>query len=353
MQPSLQQETDRLVRSWGHHAPEWLAGYLVAGVEDPRINLQSILSRHLIIGELFGDRFGSLMAEEYRFSACMNWLMKLVRRAAPPEEMAAVLFALKQGSDNAEGLEIPRFLLSTFAQLPAGAAGRQVPNYIEEFFADQGVGGSGPRGIQHSLDTLQELWRESLTPDSLKALMPGGPPAWEPRRLSLLEPACGSANDYRFLDAYGLAQWLDYSGFDLCVQNIENARAVFPQTRFRVGNVFEIDASDKAYDLSIVHDLLEHLSIDGMQIAVRELCRVTRRGIGIGFFQMDEIREHVVRPVDEYHWNLLSMGRMRELFAKNGFTAQVIQIGSFLEQQVGCKETHNPNAYSFILRPST
>jgi hypothetical protein len=116
--------------------------------------------------------------------------------------------------------------------------------------------------------------------------------------------------------------------------------------------VFEIAAPDKAYDLCIVHDLFEHLSLEGMQIAVKEVCRVTRQGLCVGFFNMDEIRDHQVHPVDEYHWNVLSMGRMKEVFAASGFAAQVVHIGTFLRQQVGCERTHNPNAYTFLLRPA-
>ena len=171
-------------------------------------------------------------------------------------------------------------------------------------------------------------------------------------RVSLIEPACGSANDYRFLHAYGIAEGFDYAGFDLCPKNIENAQALFPQTPFQVGNVFEIQAEDKAYDFCLVHDLLEHLSIDGMHAAVREICRVTRHGMVIGFFQMEEIRDHLVRPVDEYHWNLLSMKKMRDVFGEHGFTGQVVHIGTFLNQQVRCDETHNPNAYTFLLHAS-
>jgi hypothetical protein len=59
----------------------------------------------------------------------------------------------------------------------------------------------------------------------------------------------------------------------------------------------------------------------------------------------------VVRPVDDYHCNLLSMTKMRELFTQHGFVAQVIHIGTFLEQQVRCEDTYNPNAYTFLLRP--
>src|SRR5208283_193351 len=84
----------------------------------------------------------------------------------------------------------------------------------------------------------------------------------------------------------------------------ENACALFPDASFAVGNVFEIAAPDKAYDLCFVHDLFEHLSLEGMQAAVKEVCRVTRQGLCVSFFNMDEIRDHQVRPVDDYHRHL-------------------------------------------------
>jgi hypothetical protein len=64
---------------------------------------------------------------------------------------------------------------------------------------------------------------------------------------------------------------------------------------------------------------------------------------------MDEVPEHVARPVDEYHWNLLSMRRMKEALAAAGFSAQVIHIGTFLKQTTGADRTYNPDAYTFAL----
>jgi ubiquinone/menaquinone biosynthesis C-methylase UbiE len=167
--------------------------------------------------------------------------------------------------------------------------------------------------------------------------------------MTVLETACGSANDFRFLHRYGLGRFIDYTGFDLCPRNIENARAMFPEIRFEVGNALEIAAPDKAFDFCFVHDLFEHLSLDAMEVAAREHCRVTARGICIGFFNMDERRDHVVRPVDEYHWNTLSMSKMQSLFSSFGFAGQAVHIGTFLRSHLGCENTHNPNAYSFFL----
>ena len=339
------------------HEPAWLRDYLVAGVEDPRINLQSILSRHFLTQSVFGERLRTLMNLEYRFAAAMNWLNELARRGGGAEEYEVVLYALRRRSDNAEGVEIPWFLVETFGQLPAEVDGLMVPNYIEQFLSTSQAGKT-PRILQDNIfNTFRDLWLNAFSalsdttrPPRQNEILQVPLPAPVVQRASVLEPACGSANDYRFFDAYGLGRWLDYSGFDLCARNIENAHALFPDIRFQVGNVFEIDAPDRAFDLCVAHDLFEHLSLEGLQAAINEICRVTRLGICVGFFQMEEIRDHVVRPLNDYYCNLLSMSRTKESFAACGFRAQVIHIGTFLRDQIGRDLTHNPNAYTFLLR---
>jgi SAM-dependent methyltransferase len=325
------------------HEESWLRGYLIAGVEDPRLNLQSILSRHFLVRALFGARFDGLMTEEIRFAGVMDWLLGVINPASEPEGSEAVLHALKRGADNAEGLPVPSFVLQAYAAFSSPSNALAIPNYIESFL----LGGADLRGPQAgsrriSLETFQTLWADVLG-DLVRGSLLGIP------RLSVLEPACGSANDYRFLKIYGLAQFLDYFGFDLCSKNIENAKVLCPDARFEIGNVFEIPTSDASFDLCMIHDLFEHLSLEGLHAAVNEVCRITRQGLCIGFFQMDEIAEHVVRPVDEYHWNLLSARRMKELFRNHGFTVQVLHIGTFLNEQIGCPQVHNPDAYTFFL----
>jgi len=72
MEESLKAESERLARSWMQHEAAGLRDYLVREVEDPRINLQSIFSRHFLLRALFGERFLWLMEQEYRFAASMN-----------------------------------------------------------------------------------------------------------------------------------------------------------------------------------------------------------------------------------------------------------------------------------------
>ena len=336
MDEALKLETERLIRSWMRHDPPFLREYLVADVEDPRINVQSILSRHVLLATLFGNRFEELMLHELRFAGAMNWLIQLAKRSGGLEERQAVMYALKRGADNAEGVQIPPFILHTFAGLPVHAGSATVSNYIQEFLVQEDLAPERPVTEAKCLDTFLDVWRSALEQESPSA------------RISLLEPACGSANDYRFLEACGLTLRVDYTGFDLCEKNLANARELFPEARFQTGNVFEIAAPDQAFELCFVHDLLEHLSPAGLQRAVQELCRVTRHGLCVHFFQMDEMPEHIVRSVGDYHLNTLSLAKTESLFAQNGFAVQPLHIGSYLRQRVGCDETHNPDAYSFL-----
>ena len=365
MKPELLAETEKLTRCWEQHDHPWLRDYLVSGVEDPRLNLQSILTRHFLVRQLVRSGFEELMSHEYRFAAVMDWLLRTPGSLDDPETSSALLYGLRKNADNVEGVEIPACVLQTFATLPMTTNGVLVPNYIERLLSGP-ESGDTLRAPQPNpvLNNFAELWTQALSsrfPAEKAELDSVGPanssgqndpavPRPNPALPSLLEPACGSANDYRFLQQYGLARLFNYQGFDLCQKNVDNARALFPNVRFEKGNVFEIPLPDKSTDYCMVQDLFEHLSLAGLGQAVQEICRVTRLGICVGFFQMDELPDHLVRPRDEYYWNLLSMERMKRLFAGHGFTAQAIHIGTFLSQQIGCTHTHNPNAYTFVLR---
>lgn len=321
----------------------------MAGVEDPRINLQSILSRHFLVWQLVGTRFDSLMRQEYRFAAVMDWLFRIAKLDRDLEGRAVTLDALRKGSDNAEGLEIPSFVLQSFTELRRELGESRIPNYLEAFLHPDISEAQGPSSAEGVLNTFLTIWHQVLMGGPGPGLLASGqaPPSG---RISVLEPACGSANDYRFLHSYGVAAFCDYTGFDLCLKNIQNAKTLFPEGRFEQGNVFEIPAADKQFDVCIIHDLFEHLSLEGLEQAVSEICRVTRTGICAGFFQMDEIPDHVVRPLENYYWNLLSVEKTKRIFVEQGFEARVVHIGGFLSAEFGCRETHNENAYTFFLK---
>ena len=133
MDDSLRQETEKLARSWRQYDAPFLRDYLVADVEDPRLNVQSILSRHFLIASLCGDKFRELGLQELRFSGAMNWLANLAKNSGGAEESRAVLHALEHEADNAEELQIPHFVSETFHSLPACLGEITITNYVQNF----------------------------------------------------------------------------------------------------------------------------------------------------------------------------------------------------------------------------
>src|ERR1041385_2672650 len=106
MDEHLQRETEKLIQSWMQYDSAMLRDYLVAGVEDPRINVQSILTRHFLIVALFGNRFERWLEHEIRFALVMNWARGTLAQIAGGEDLEAIAHAVRIGADNAEGLNI-------------------------------------------------------------------------------------------------------------------------------------------------------------------------------------------------------------------------------------------------------
>ena len=330
MEDHIRAETEKLIKSWNQYDRATLRNYLVEDVEDPRINVQSILMRHFLINNLFGEKFRYLMEHELRFSLVMNWLLKLLKQQIKVGQLQAVLDALLMKQNKAEGIKIPSYISETFAALA-------LPNYICDVLNWTPVESTDEPIPEYIMSTFQRIWSEVLTDE-------------KPKSISVLEPACGSANDYRFIDSFGISRLIDYAGFDLCDKNIHNAKQMFPETSFKVGNVFEIQAEDNTFDYCFVQDLFEHLSLEAMDIAISEICRVTSHGICIGYFNMHEGKDHIVKTIDDYHWNKLSISSTKELFERYASTIEIMHIDTFLTSKFGCRDTHNKDAYTFIVR---
>ena len=330
MEERFKLETERLTRSWMKYDRITLHDYLVEDVEDPRINVQSILTRQFLIERLFGEQYDALMEQELRFGLVMNWLLKLLKMSIRAGQLQAVLDALLEGQANAEGLEIPPYISDTFATLT-------LPNYICDLLTWSPVETTEAPIPEYLMSTFQTIWQEVLADE-------------QSEHISVLEPACGSANDYRFIEAFGIARLIDYTGFDLCEKNIRNAKQMFPKARFKVDNALEIDAEDNAFDYCFVHDLFEHLSIEAMEVAISEVCRVTRQYLCIGFFNMHDGNEHIVKRIDDYHWNKLGKGKTKAIFERHASVVEVIHIDMLLVSKFGCSDTHNKGAYTFIIR---
>src|SRR6185436_21146241 len=99
----------------------------------------------------------------------------LVKKAENIEERHAVLHALESEADNAEGVPIPHFLSAISGSLPTQLNAIAIPNYVHDFLRS---------ADNQSTDTFLSIWRAALANE-------------QPQPVSVLEAACGSANDYR------------------------------------------------------------------------------------------------------------------------------------------------------------
>jgi len=328
-------ESEGLVRSWQRYDRTHLRDYLVQGVEDPRINVQSILSRHFLIERLFGNRFAAVAEAEMQFALTMNWLMTVVEGCRRTEPLGEVLDALQEGRLTAGDIRIPGYVQQDFNRLPCEIDGIEISHYINEVLM---WGPAEPVALplpDSALNTFAAVWKRLLAGE-------------RPERVSVIEPACGSANDYRFLHAFGIAPLIDYHGFDLCQKNVANARAMFADASFACGNALAIDRPDKSFDVCFVHDLFEHLSLAAMEWAMDEIVRVTRKACCFNFFNTCNGPEHIKRPVDDFHWNTLSVPQIERCLRRAGCDVEIIGIDAWLRQRFQCADTHNKGACTII-----
>ncbi len=327
-------ESDRLRTAWTQYESDLLDRYLVTGVEDPRINLQSIISRAFLIDAIRPDDFTGLVQEEFRFSICLNFILHILMTGCFQASRKSILDAIVQDRQAYGDVVIPSYLRRCF-ELISGEK-RDIPDYIAQALTRSASGENSylPDG---ALSTFEHIWGRELSFHG------------EAKSISVLEPACGSANDYRYLHSFGVSKFLDYTGFDICAKNIANARRRFPTVDFEVGNVLDIPADDKSYDYLFVHDIFEHLSPAAVDIALAEICRVTRKEACLSFFNMADIDEHVVEPAGLYYWNTLSVKKVRRVLMDSACDIDVVHIDTFLRDNYDCDDYHNKEAYTLMV----
>ena len=326
MDPLLQKENTALARCWDGLSAEHLRAYLVSDVEDPRINAQSILSRALIADTLWPGELGVLIDEELRFGAVLTWVLLQLKDGAPRDRLLSVI---EEGA-----AFVPAAVVETSRWLRQDTC--PLHDYLTEAVLSYNPDTPSELLAPAALDTFRGLWRGELA----ERTSPG---------FTLLEPACGSANDYRFIAGCGFSKFVQYTGFDITTKNIRNARRDYPGVRFFVGSVFDIAAQDGAFDYVMVHDLFEHLSPAGLEAALAEVMRVTGREAWLHFFNLGEEGEHVIHAVEGYHWNLLSEARVVESLGHHAASIDVVRIPDLLKEKFGIERHYNRESATLIV----
>jgi ubiquinone/menaquinone biosynthesis C-methylase UbiE len=259
-----QKEINGLKHIWEDLPANYLRNYLVEGLQCPIINLASVLVRHELLRLI--DQFNPDQG---------------IWKSSKPLRIREIKFAKKMTAQIAENKRQMRYSLFRRAFNKGGRILRRT------FFSHQEI----PGAMQ-----IRDDWRRFS--DRCYAAKLSKP--------TVLECACGSANDYRYMESYGLAMLVDYTGIDLVETNVKNALSLFPSARFFVGDVTRLEYEDSRFDCTIIFDLFEHLHPQLMEEAFSEIIRVTRQELVLTFFNMTEVNSHIINPVESYYWNTLS-----------------------------------------------
>ncbi len=313
--------------SWDCYPADFLDRYLVSGVEDPRINGQSILTRALLVDALYPGRFDALITEELRFGAVLTWILQQLEKGSTRQQLLDAIESPDPGC-------VPQFILKAAAWLREETC--PIPDCIAAALCCHD--GDQPRYCLSdlALDTFMTIWSEQLSQAPSTTM-------------SVLEVACGSANDYRFLHQSGLARFLRYTGIDIATKNIANAKTHFPTVDFRVQSILTPEFPDSSYDCVFCHDLLEHLSLAAMEHALGEMLRIARKEVILHFFNAKWSGEHDVVPVRKYYRNQVSLEKITTFFERLGARATCLEMAQWLREKIEVSGYHNPNAFSIIV----
>lgn len=328
-------ETENLRLAWKKHKAEFLDAYLIQDVEDPRIQFQSILTRSFLLDTLFPMEFHDLVRSEFCFSVCVNSILDCCKTRRSPLTRRRLLQALQVGDSYLDLWKIPECLRETFQMLQGPDS--VIPDYITPILEAE-LSQEERYLPMDELDVFMDIWSDKLADRSVGS-----------EKLKVMEAACGSANDYQFWSRCGLGRLIDYHGFDLNEDNVVNARRKCPGVRFEVGSAMEIPVDDQSCDCFVVHDLFEHLSLEAMERVFTEIRRVTKNRACLSFFNMADIPEHIVEPVETYYWNTLSLDRIKAMLGGMAKEMQVIPIAGFIRQEFGVDRYYNPGACTLIL----
>lgn len=309
-----------LADHWSRYGRKWLDSYLIQDVEHPAINAQSILVRSFLVDRLFPGRFVTTIEAELHFSACACHVLQQAREGRLREFYDAI-------RDPDQDPMLPDFLRKDFRAARGG--GFDLVQLVTDLASRITL------GFEDFLSPFQSIWQGHLQ----------GLTACRPR---LIEMGCGSANDYRFWNSFGIASHLDYVGIDVCAANIRNAKLRFSDTHFAVGDVCSLEEADRSFDVVVGFDVLEHLSPDGLDTALREIERLSRDEIWLSLFSARDIVEHDYLPVEDYHWNTLSLSALSHHLGSAGYITEIVPIADELEHRFPGYKHYNDAAHLVI-----
>ena len=326
---SIDMENERLKASWNCHSAEQLATYLCIEEQDQRINTHSILTRALLSDTLWPGQFDALINEELRFGVVMTWLLQELRSGVNRFTL------LDELDGSTQSRPIPEVVRQVVAWLQTEAC--TVSDYVTDALMSKDPDQPDWYLFEPALNTFCRLWASQVQ-------------GLTSERISILEIACGSGNDYQAIRDFGLAAHVSYSGFDISWKNISNARSQHPGVNFFEASVLRSGLPDNSFDYIFVHDLLGHLSPEGMEVAIAEIIRIARKEAWIHCYNVADIERHEIRPFQLYFRNRLSIPQFMASLEKAGASVDVISISDMLDRKFRFVPEYTATSGTFIAR---
>ena len=295
----MDSNVSRIPSPWEKHDRGFLDTYLVQDVEHPAVNVQSVLIRSLLADSLFPGAFDVLINDEIRYSATAMFILTSARQ--DPGAFPLFRDAFLHGQPLPEGWTVPAFVRE--AQ----------PFDSQELF--DAIAHALAHGFENFASPYAAQWSRAL--DAHPVALP---------RPAVLELACGSANDCRCFETYGLARHVDYTGLDFTAKNIANARRHCPDATFVHANAIALPFADKSFDYTFACDLFEHLSEGDLETALNEALRVTRTEIWLSFFNLGWIPGHEFGHAAGRPLNTLSRDTLVDFFEKRGSKSYIVDV---------------------------
>ncbi|MCP4450104.1 MAG: hypothetical protein GY809_01475, partial [Planctomycetes bacterium] len=122
----------------------------------------------------------------------------------------------------------------------------------------------------------------------------------------------------------------------------------FANIPFLVNSVYDPHLCSAA-DYVFVHDLFEHLSPCGLDLALDQVMQLAHKQAWLHFFNLTDIEQHDFRQVGTYYWNTLSLRQIKETLSAYTSRIEVISIPTLLQAKFAWNQYHNQEAVTLLV----
>ncbi|MDD5511829.1 MAG: class I SAM-dependent methyltransferase [Dehalococcoidales bacterium] len=127
--------------------------------------------------------------------------------------------------------------------------------------------------------------------------------------MRMLEVGCAGGSDYRFLNCRKFIE--DYTGVDITPSYIQEARGLYPEATWIIGDARDLPFKDKWFDITMCFLMLLHLDKEGVRAALNEMCRVTKSLVFVHTFAASKRYDGTDIQHHLYCYNVIALDELK------------------------------------------